>query len=45
MPKTGDNSKNPYPFAAAGILAMAGAFVLGRRYKREIKNDIDTDRQ
>jgi LPXTG-motif cell wall-anchored protein len=44
MPTTGDNSKNPYPFAAAGILAMMGAFFLGRRYKREIENEIDTNR-
>jgi LPXTG-motif cell wall-anchored protein len=35
MPSTGDNSKNPTPFAAAGVIAIMAAFFVGKRRKQD----------
>jgi LPXTG-motif cell wall-anchored protein len=35
MPSTGDNSKNPTPFAAAGVIAIMAAFFVGKKRKQD----------
>lgn len=34
MPDTGDDSRNPIPFAAAGAVALAAAVVVNRKTKK-----------